>query len=268
MKWIDYREALGIGFSDSKKTEMLTNKIFALFDELSDKRAYGNIDDICRKYFCEVGEKSFSGYYTCHDVQRSIVMNSDICGLISYTIAFSNSAKKLEANKLGNYILKELKTYLRDLNIDYEIISDDDGCFIFPKGASELDEANVSAPFEWLRKYPLSRKAMENALKAYSNMETPSQVADLFRKSLETFAQEFFGKSASLENLKIDFGQYLKENGVPKELASNFECTLQMYTNYMNNYAKHHDKTERRFLEFIMYQTGNIIRFVISISDT
>ena len=62
-------------------------------------------------------------------------------------------------------------------------------------------------------------------------------------------------------------GKYLKEKGVPKELSSNFEITLQMYANYMNNYAKHHDKTERKFLEFIMYQTGNIIRFIISISQ-
>ena len=58
--------------------------------------------------------------------------------------------------------------------------------------------------------------------------------------------------------------QYKKEHGVPNELASNFETVLQMYTNYMNNFAKHHNKTEKRYLEFIMYHTGNIIRFMIS----
>ncbi len=266
MRWIDYREALGVSFSDPDKANMLAAKIIALFDEIS-AAGHLNDDDVCRKYFSDVGERNPEIYYTWHAVSYNIVKNKDIQGLISYTLAFCNAARKLQVEPLGSYALQELKSFLGDLRIDYEIIDDNDGCFIFPKGANELDEGNVSIPFEWLREYPLSRKAMENALRAYSNMELPSQVADLFRKSLETFAQEFFGKSANLENFKTDFGDYLKRKGVPKELANNFETTLQMYTNYMNSYAKHHDKTERRFLEFIMYQTGNIIRFIISLSD-
>lgn len=266
MRWIDYREILGIGFSDSDKAYMLASKIIAMFDEISSARDPRE-DDVCREFFCYVGKRNTGIYYSWHEVRDIIVKEKDVSGLISYTIAFSNVAKKLDDELLGNYVLQRLKAFLDDLKLDYEIMSDDDGCFIFPKGARELDDGNVNIPFEWLKKYPLSRKSMENALRAYSNMELPSQVADLFRKSLETFAQEFFGKSASLENLKTDFGQYLKGKDVPKELANNFEVTLQLYTNYMNNYAKHHDKTERRFLEFIMYQTGNIIRFIISLSD-
>ena len=33
----------------------------------------------------------------------------------------------------------------------------------------------------------------------------------------------------------------------------------------MNNYAKHHDKTSINVLEYIMYQTGNIIRLLITL---
>ena len=267
MKWIDYRKSLGIGFYDSDKAEMLSNKIIVLLDEISNS---GNEreEDICRKYFSDIGERIIIGpFYAWYEVKESIIKNKDISGLIGYTIALSNAARKLDENELSEYVFGELRKFLDDLKINYVIMDDEDGFFVFPKGASELDEGNVNIPFEWLKNYPLSRKAMENALKAYSNMEIPSQVADLFRKALETFGQEFFGKSSSLENLKTDFGKYLKEKGVPKELSSNFEITLQMYANYMNNYAKHHDKTERKFLEFIMYQTGNIIRFIISISQ-
>lgn len=266
MRWIDYREALGVSFSDLDKAKMLLNKIIVLLDEIADS-GEENEDSICRMYFCDVGEKISGSYYAWYEVKRSIERNIDISWLICRSIALSNAAGKLDAVELRDYVLNGLKTFLVDLKIDFEVMNDNDGYFIFPKGAYELDNGNVNIPFEWLKKYPLSRRAMENALRAYSNMEIPSQVADLFRKSLETFGQEFFGKSANLENLKTDFGQYLKERGVPKELASNFEGTLQMYTNFMNNYAKHHDKTERKFLEFIMYQTGNIIRFIISISQ-
>ncbi len=266
MRWIDYREALGISFSDSDKARMLESKIIVLFDGMNsiyhhDERS------ICRQFFSDIGERNQEHYYDWYAVKSCIIKKCEITRLISYTIAFSNASKKLKENPLRDYVLNGLKAFLDEVKIGYEIMSDNDGDYIFPKGAHELDEANVSIPFAWLQQYPLSRKAMEKALRAYSDMESPSQVADLFRKALETFAQEFLGKTASLENMKTDFGQYLKERGVPKELSANFETTLQMYTNYMNNYAKHHDKTEKRFLEFIMYQTGNIIRFVISLSN-
>ena len=35
----------------------------------------------------------------------------------------------------------------------------------------------------------------------------------------------------------------------------------------MNNYAKHHNKTSRNVLEYIMYQTGNIIRLLITLKQ-
>ena len=35
----------------------------------------------------------------------------------------------------------------------------------------------------------------------------------------------------------------------------------------MNGYAKHHDKTELNVLEYLMYQTGNIIRLLITLKQ-
>ena len=245
---------------------MLENKIYALFDEDLTKN-YSIEKKLCIKYFSYVGARNYDTYYSFERVRDNITEKSDVASLISHTIAFSNSAKLIGLNAIGDYILDCLIGFLNELKLNYELLEDDDGCFIIPKGAYELDEKNINIPFEWLKAYPSARTAMENALKAYSNMDNPSQVADLFRKTLETFAQEFFDKNASLENLKSVFGQFFKSKGVPQELSSNLETTLQMYTNYMNNYAKHHDKTERKYLEFIMYQTGNIIRFVISLTD-
>lgn len=100
---------------------------------------------------------------------------------------------------------------------------------------------------------------------AESNSQNASDVADLFRKALETFFKEFFHTDKSLENCKSEYGSYLKQKGVPKELAGNFETMLQSYTNYMNEYAKHRDATSNTILEYIMYQTGNIIRLLLTL---
>ena len=162
-----------------------------------------------------------------------------------------------------------LQGTLQTLNISFELIKDSDGYFIFPKGAKELDDALVSQPLEWLKEYPLSHKTFIKALKDYTSAteETASEAADSLRKALETFFQEFFGGSKSLENYKSGYGGFLKDHGIPAELANNFQTLLDSYTNYNNNYAKHHDKTSLNALEYLLYQTGNIIRLLITLKN-
>lgn len=50
-------------------------------------------------------------------------------------------------------------------------------------------------------------------------------------------------------------------------ISGNFETLLQAYTSFMNNYAKHRDATSNRLLEYLMYQTGNIIRLLITLKQ-
>ena len=132
-----------------------------------------------------------------------------------------------------------------------------------------MDDALVSEPLEWLADYPESRKAFVKALKEYSETtpDNASDIADKFRKTLENFFQEYFGGNKSLENYKNAYGTYLKSQGVPKEVSGNFETLLQAYTSFMNNYAKHRDATSNRLLEYLMYQTGNIIRLLITLKQ-
>lgn len=146
---------------------------------------------------------------------------------------------------------------------------DGTGVFIFPKGAPELDEALVSAPLEWLNDYPESRKAWIKALNDYADQtdENASDIADKFRKALERFMQEFFGSEKSLENLLPEYGEYLKGHGVPAEISNDFKKLLNGYTDYINNYAKHHDRTSRKVLEYIMYETGNVMRLLITLKQ-
>ena len=115
----------------------------------------------------------------------------------------------------------------------------------------------------------ITDKAFVKALKEYSETtpDNASDIADKFRKTLENFFQEFFGGNKSLENYKNTYGTYLKSQGVPKEVSGNFETLLQAYTSFMNNYAKHRDATSNRLLEYLMYQTGNIIRLLITLKQ-
>lgn len=271
MKWVDYREKLGIGFSSEAKFSMLKNKIIIFISSI-----FEYDDDAYQKYAIMVGEellncanpaiwgleKSFEKISNCKELIAKYIAfyNTYPSGQLGFSYAYSEYTEK-------SAVLAFIKLALADLNIQYELIKDKDGIFIFTKGAKELDDALVSTPLEWLKDYPDSRKVFMKALKNYSEVidSTASDVADNFRKALECFFQEFFGGGRSLENYKSIYGEYLKRQGIPKEISGNLETLFQAYTNYNNNYAKHRDKASDIVLEYVLYQTGNIIRLLITL---
>ena len=68
---------------------------------------------------------------------------NDLKAIISYYIAFINS----QANKTDKMqCVKVLINACEKFNIQYEIVEDDDGYSMFPKGVKELDDALVSEP--------------------------------------------------------------------------------------------------------------------------
>ena len=96
----------------------------------------------------------------------------------------------------------------------------------------EFDDAIVSKTLVWLKDFPKAETAWAKSLREYAagECEKASDVADLFRKALEAFFQEFFGIDKTLENLKSVYGSFLKSHGIPSELSQNFETLLQAYT--------------------------------------
>lgn len=266
MKWTDYREKLGIGFNDEEKAAALANKIstFVEFGAANQDYSHASYYDFCLMVGYKFRDILPASQYFASLVQKS---NHSIPTMLSYYIAFVNTQRSTQEHKRN--LIDVLSDFLDELNIQFEIFEDNDGYFVFPKGVQEFDGALVSQPLEWLKDYPNAENAWSKALRDYAEAtnDNASDVADKFRKALETFFQEFFGGGRSLENYKSDYGKYLKEQNIPKEISGNFETLLQSYTYFMNNYAKHRDGTSDKVLEYIMYQTGNIIRLLITLKQ-
>lgn len=276
--WLDYREKLGIGFCDEEKFKYFKRKIFNVLNYIADSTYSGFME--CDEYykFCNTTGiplnlsycSDYCGKERLNHCFSVIERTSSLTDFLAYYVAFVNSTevKKSSENRWNRADFSDLACrMLREAHIPFDFIENDEEYFVFPKGAEELDDALVSEPLKWLEDYPDAHKAFIKALKAYSEAteDNASDVADLFRKALETFFQEFFGGNKSLENYKGDYGAHLKTVGIPKEVSGNFETLLQAYTNYMNNYAKHRDATSDTLLEYLMYQTGNIIRLLITL---
>lgn len=275
MDWLDYREKLGIGFNDETKVRHFFTKIFNVLEDLKPEMDL-QISENEYYIFCNMtGTAMTHGYL--YGEGFSLILSTlenhskGFKDFLSYYIAFINCQKDNGSKKWTKENFKNvICNLLTESHIPFELMEDNGNYFIFPKGAKELDDALVSENLEWLKEYPLSQKAWIAALKEYSEASelTASETADKFRKALERFFQEFFKSEKSLENLKSEYGAFLSSKGVPAELKNNFEKLLESYTNYINNYAKHHDRASQNVLEYIMYQTGNIIRLLITLNQS
>lgn len=275
MNYIDYREKLGLTFNDKEKQQFFFRRIKIYMQ--THKRAY----------FSEENEIDF-----CYDIGADcIIYNPPLISLddpckkegfervwlylddrkdnfidfLSTLVTFVNS---YEIQEIKTELCNLIEKALTDSRIPYSTYTDSDGIYYFPKGAKELDDALISEVLEWLNEYPETKTEWVQALSDYSSAteENASDVADKFRKALERFLQEFFEQNKSIENLRSEYGTFMKDKGVPKELSNNLETLLQAYANFMNGYAKHQNKTSKNTLEYIMYQTGNIIRFLITLN--
>ena len=270
MNYLDYREALGIGFDDDEKAQIFINRMQVffndnqlLFNNLSEQEFCYSIGvEIIHDSFSWIAETGLSRIWP-YLQQKKNNFKDFLATLITLVNIYDSSAGAKDR------ILPQVIKALVDSRILYEIKEDDDGVFIFPKGAKELDDKLVTEPLQWLTEYPNARIAWINALKVYADVteENACDCADLFRKALEQFFREFFGGKKSLENYKSEYGNFMKDHGIPLELSNSFEKVLNQYTIYMNNYAKHNDGTLKIALEYIMYQTGSLIRFLITLKQ-
>ena len=279
MDWLDYREKLGIGFNDKDKVAYFKSVLFNVIDYLGKLESqitteecmlYCNITGTSVSAISRIQSNSYYSYYEA--MVRLLSHHSDkLENLLAYYVAFVNcqtdsAHKRFKRIDFINILCKALT----QAHILYEVFEDKDGYFIFPKGVPEFDNALVSQPLHWLSKYPNAEKAWSKALRAYSEAtdENASDVADKFRKALETFFQEFFGeRDMSLEKSRKPYGTYLKLQGIPAEISNNFEALHSQYAQYMNHYAKHRDATSDKVLEYLMYQTGNIMRLLITLKQ-
>lgn len=279
MDFLDYREKLGVGFCNEEKFKLFLQKIFNVLNIIGKDYSSGCIDSNEYYTFCNITGTALNDSRSdeCYNLERFRYCIStlsrhtkDMRDFLSYYIAFTNSIKIKKYSEqcwIRENFANLLSNMCRESHIPIDLIVDNDEYFAFPKGVPEMDFSLISQPLEWLNDYPSAQTAWVKTLKEYANSAegSASDVADKFRKALEAFFQEFFGGQKSLENYKSDYGKYLKEQGVPKEISGNFETLLQSYTQFMNNYAKHRDATSDKVLEYIMYQTGNIIRLLITL---
>ena len=273
MDWLDYRQALGLSFNDDQKKNLFIKRI-EVFMRSGKRYSFAERDEIAFAYM--IGET----YLPSDREPFAFCLDEELVGLqkvwpylkkhtdnfldfLATLVAFINTYKGKNSDKID--IFSAIKGALNDCHIDFEIVKDSDGNFIFPKGAKELDNALVSQPLEWLSAYPMAQKTFIIALKQYSEGIYIRDVADNLRKALEAFLQEFLGNEKNLETNKNEICKYLGSQGVDTGISGLFQPLLNAYKNINDRIVKHNDAVDKKLLEFLLYQTGVLIRMVVVI---
>lgn len=280
MDWIDYREKLGIGLCDDEKFNYLKTRVINYFHIAEENDRIGYMETEEYIHFCNItGTLMQSPYYRDEDGYddarfshcfSKIKATSSLREFCAYYVALINSKKAThnsEYELTQSEIITIISMMLEESHIPFELIEANGEYFIFPKGAKELDDALVSKPLEWLIDYPATRKNYITALKQYSDGIYTRDVADNLRKTLEAFLQEFLNNAKNLETNKNKICKYLGEQGVDPGISGLFQPIINAYKNINDRTAKHNDAVDERLLEFLLYQTGILIRMVLSVKQ-
>lgn len=268
MKWVDYREKLGIGFADSQKFKMLStilknyvaNSVADSFGDASYLNYCQMVGEDCRTY-----GRTYLHLRDSFNEARSIeeLIAKYVAFYNTYSVDYRYSYHTVDKDELLEYLKKSLD----NLNLKYELFEDEDGVFIFPSGAKELDSALVSEPLEWLSNYPNARKTYAIALQQYSEGVYIRDVADNLRKAFEEFLKEFLNNNNDLNKNKKEIESYLKSKNADPQLITILVSLITHYYLLNNEIAKHNDKVDENYLEFLLYQTGVFIRMLIVVKN-
>lgn len=272
MDFIDYREKLGIGFDDEDKKEFFYNVLFNVLDTLisdnSGQLSFNEYFNFCRSTGTRINTSILKNYNSndrfkdCISVMRD--KKHSLTEFLAYYVFFVNSFKDDKYYEWKGENFKSLLcNSLADAHIQYELLYEDEKCFVFPKGAKELDDALVSEPLEWLKDYPKAYKTYCIALKQYADGIYIRDVADNLRKALEDFLREFLGNNNDFNKNKKEVEAYLKSQNADSHLITILVALLNHYYLLNNEVAKHNDKMDKKYLEFLLYQTGIFIRTLI-----
>lgn len=276
MDWLDYREKLGIGFYDEEKVQYFMTKMFNFLEGLSNENM-GLISEHEYFLFCDITgtKKQIIEDYARDNYRLDLVIGTlrkhskSLEDFLTYYIAFINCQSEFKDKKTGSEEYKNLLcNKLSESHLQYEVLKDDDGYFIFPQGAKEFDDALVSEPLHWLEKFPLTRKVYVIALRQYQEGKYIRDIADNLRKSLETFLQEFLENGKNLDNNSTEIFKYLGKENIDSAIPGFFQSLTNTYKNINDRCAKHNDYVDPRLLEFLLYQTGILIRMLIVIRET
>jgi len=180
-----------------------------------------------------------------------------------YTEAFVNAIFNSDRDFYDD-MCKAINQGLEQYGLPIQLIRSEEGAIICPAGAEELDKKLVSEVLSWLNEIPNARSSFEKALKLYSSKHTRSCLDEL-RKALEFALRYVLNNRKGLENQTEHIKSLFTDNDVDVQIKNLFFQIFNFYIKYQNENVKHGNTCKFTDIEFILYQTGVMLRFLLQL---
>ena len=167
------------------------------------------------------------------------------------------------SNSIKEKLSEDLKQIIGLTGIQIEIKKIKNDIILYPKGAKILDEKLVNDALDWLSEYPPIYEKYKLALSYVDNKAKERIVLDNLRFSFEQLLREKLNNRKSLENQKEELGKFIKSEIQSNEISNLFWKVYDFYLKYQNENVKHSDNINKNEVEFMLYQTGILIRFIL-----
>lgn len=160
--------------------------------------------------------------------------------------------------------LEDIKEAVAISGVPLEIVDTNEDVLFYPAGAKLLDEKLVNDNLIWLGSHPNSYQLFKDALLAIGIKGKERYVVDNLRLSLELLLKAVLSNNKSLENQKSELGLFFKGKSTSTEISNLYMQVLDYFNKYQNDKAKHANIVRKDEVEFILYLTGNLMRFLLS----
>jgi len=207
----------------------------------------------------------------------------DIRGSYSYTVFSTTETIKELAKALHCFFmaleeagyprLSELADAIKEAielspGIGLRVVKHSGSVTFYPSGAELLDTGAVNDVLAWLENYPKVAKHFEQALKIYLDGDSDKyrNLLDNLRFATEQLLKEVLGNKKSLENQQKDLLNWLNKKGIHQEVVNLYNQLLfGQYCMYQDNAVKHNEAFSKNEIEFMIYQTGTFMRFLLQL---
>ena len=258
-------------------------KIINIFTSINTKR-YGDYN--C--YFKSIdeiitagGKFTFCQYYSIQIGQKNLIINRleqetreiEFYRLIEVVfLSLYVREEFLESTKeIKHYLIKKIIDAIEMSDVNVTVVNIENGIKLYPKGETKLDEELVNKPLSFLNKE--SNKHFIESLKLYGSNDFRKSAESIYH-SLEEFLRHILGNHKGFEqNIEI-LKKQLKENTCQTEIRNLIFKNFNYLKTYINEYARHEnarkkngDSLGEQENEFLIYQTGLLMRYINKIQE-
>ena len=252
--------------SDEEAFRKFKQRILTTFKHAENQLTSKSVTKFCQYYAIDEQWKNINSTRLSNNIINKLNQINNIAKLceaieIILSLNFKDYQDRITSRTL-NYrpeTIQAIKEAIEISDINVAIGQSKNDIILYPKGEEKLDEELVSKTLSFLNKE--SNKHFEKALKFYQNKDLKDS-AERLRSSLEEFLRYKLENQKGLkQNIQVLQGK-LKEHESQPQIRNIIFKTFDYLDKFFNEHSKHGDNIGKAENEFLIYQTGLLMRYI------